>query len=139
MARLIGGLAAGLVAAFALIFLIEMIGHAFYPLPSDLVLVDPEQAARVIVGIPLAANLLVMLAWFVGALAGALAARRISGRDWAGWAVASLVAVAGIANILMIPHPVWMQIAAVAAPLFGGLIAHHLPAGARKRSGDASA
>jgi hypothetical protein len=43
--------------------------------------------------------------------------------------VAALVAAASILNILMIPHPEWMQIGAVIAPVLGGLVATHLAKG----------
>ena len=33
----------------------------------------------------------------------------------------------GVATLFMIPHPLWMQVAAVAAPLLGGWIGLRLP------------
>jgi len=34
-----------------------------------------------------------------------------------------------VANLMMIPHPLWMQIGAIAAPLLGGWIVARLPVG----------
>ena len=133
MGRLIGGLLLGTLAAFVSVFLIEWIGHFVFPLPSDLALEDPESLERALGGIPLPLKLIVAFAWFAGATDGAWVAMRMSRRSWVGWAVAAIVAVAALANVLMIPHPVWMQIAAVAAPLCGGLLAHHLPPAGRKQ------
>jgi hypothetical protein len=126
MLRIIGGIVAGLVTAVAVMMLIEMAGHAAFPLPEDLGLRNPEAVADPLPSMPVAAKLIVVFAWFAGALAGGYVAKRICGRWSAAWAIAVLVAVAGIVNIMMIPHPVWMQIAAIVAPLVGGLVAGHL-------------
>jgi hypothetical protein len=119
------GIIAGVLIAFAAVALIELLGHQAVPVPSDAALRDPE-VAQAIAGVPLAAKLIVVFAWFAGTLAGGAAARRISGERWAAWLVAAIVAAAGIANILMIPHPFWMQLAAVLAPVLGALAANHL-------------
>ncbi len=126
MVRIIGGIVAGAATAVAVIMLIETIGHLAFPLPDDLALRDPETVAEPVPAMPAAAKLIVVMAWFGGALAGGYVAKRICGRRWAAWAIAALVAAAGIVNVMMIPHPVWMQIAAVIAPLVGGLLAEHL-------------
>ncbi len=59
-------------------------------------------------------------------------AKKIDGRRLSAWVVAGLVAVAGMVMTNMIPHPVWMQIGAVIAPLAGGLVASHLVTGERR-------
>jgi hypothetical protein len=53
----------------------------------------------------------------------------LSLKVWAGWIIAGLILLGGVANIMMIPHPLWMQIAAVVAPLLGGWVVTRLPAG----------
>ena len=126
MARLIGGIVAGLVAAFLGIWLVEMLGHLFYPLPAELSVRNPQSVAAYIAMMPLGAQAFVIAAWLGGALVGAAVAVATSGRDWTGWTIAAVVACAGILNILMIPHPAVMQIGAVAAPLVGGLLGIHL-------------
>ncbi|MEZ0242765.1 MAG: hypothetical protein ACAH11_05280 [Sphingomonas sp.] len=67
---------------------------------------------------------LAMLAgsWAIATLAGGLIAVRAA--DWAGagWIVTLLLALAGGASILFVPQPLWMQVAAVAAPLLAGLV-----------------
>ena len=137
MLRIIGAIVAGTVSAFAVIWLIEALGHVAFPLPEDLDLRDPELAAQALPSIPLPAKLIVVFAWFAGALSGGFVAGRIAGGWWTPWLVAALVACGGIMTILMIPHPVWMQIAAVAAPLLGGLVASHRAGAARRGGGDA--
>jgi hypothetical protein len=123
--RIAAGIIAGVLIAFAVVALIEFVGHQAVPVPSDVGLRDPEDPAR-LAGVPLAAKLIVVFAWFAGALAGAVAARRIAAVGWAPWVVGAVVAIAGIAVIMMIPHPFWMQLAAVLAPVLGVLVANHL-------------
>lgn len=126
MLRKILGTIAGIVVAFLLILLIERIGHVFYPLPPGIDMSNAESVGRALGTVPLAAKLIVVAAWFLGALAGAFVAGLLSRAYWSGWVVAGLVVLGGMVTIVMIPHPVWMQIAAVVAPLLGGLIAHHV-------------
>jgi hypothetical protein len=131
MLRIVGGVVAGLLAAFAVIMAIEYFGHAIYPLPADAALRDPEAPVDAL-SMPLPVLLIVVFAWFTGALIGGAVAKRINGRWWSPWLVAGMVALGGILAVTMMPHPTWMQIAAVAAPLLGGLFASHAVWGDRK-------
>jgi hypothetical protein len=126
MARLLGGIVAGILAAFATVWIIDLVGHMIYPLPSDLDMRDFEAVGVYIQAMPAGALAFVVVAWFGGALAGGLVASLISERRWTAWLIAALVAVAGVVNILMIPHPVLLQIGAIAAPLLGGLAASQI-------------
>ena len=112
MARTIGGILAGIVAMLAVIVAIELAAHQFFPVPAE-------------GAVPLGIQLLVPAAYFLGAMAGGALAARISGRAWAAWGVAAVVVAGAIWSMFMIPHPQWMQIAAVAAPLVAGLLAGH--------------
>jgi hypothetical protein len=123
--RTAAGIIAGVLVAFAAVALIELVGHQVVPVPSDLGLRNPE-SPEPLAGVPLAAKLIVVFAWFAGTLAGSAVALRVTRVAWCGWLVAAVVAVAAIANILMIPHPFWMQLAAVLAPVLGAVVAHHL-------------
>lgn len=129
MGRLIIGIIAGLVAGFATIWGIDLIGHLIYPVPSDLAIDDFEAIGAYIESMPAAALAIVAFAWFAGALVGGFVAAAIGRRRWAAWLIAALVAAAGVVNIVMIPHPVLLQIAAIVAPALGGLIAAHLARG----------
>ena len=117
MARTIGGILAGIVAMLAVIVAIELAAHLVFPVPSD------RDA------VPIGVQLLVLAAYFLGALAGGALAARISGRAWTAWAVAIVVVAGAIWSMFMIPHPQWMQIAAVVAPLVGGVVAGHFGRG----------
>ena len=126
MIRAVLGVVAGLCAAVLTVMAVQALGHALYPYPADVDLSDPEQIARVFPVIPVAAKLFVVAAWFGGALIGAAAAKAIVGRSWAAWAIAGFIVVGAVMNLFVIPHPVWMQLSAVIAPLLAGVIANHL-------------
>ena len=123
MGRMILGIALGIVVAFATVFAINLAGHQVYPLPSDLNMRDPEAVGAFIETMPPGALAIVVIAWFAGALDGGIVAALVSRRSWTVWPVAGLVAAAGVINVLMIPHPVLLQMGVVAAPLLGGLAA----------------
>ena len=115
------GVLAGLVVAVVVIFGLEFLNHALFPWPM-LDANDKAGFAAALAAAPMPAKLLIVFAWFLGALAGGVTAVRISDWPTAGWIVAGLVVIAGVANILIIRHPVWMQIAAIAAPLVAGIV-----------------
>jgi regulator of RNase E activity RraA len=108
MKRIIGGLAAGIVTLAVVQGGMELLAH--------------QQAGS---GAMLP---IVAMGYFLSALAGGYLAARISGRNWAGWAIAALVAAGAVWSLLESSHPLWMQIASVAAPLLGGALAVRLAA-----------
>lgn len=122
MLRKIGGVVAGLVAAFATIFLVQMVGHTLFPVSGQPDLSDPVATRAFMASLSAGALAFVALAWLLGATAGASVAARLSGERWAAWVIAGVIALSSIANVAMFPHPLWMQIAGVAAPLIGGWI-----------------
>jgi hypothetical protein len=126
--RLAMGVVAGIVVAFLCVFAIEWVGHGLYPPPAGLDASNPADQARLMAAMPAAAKALVLAGWFVGALAGAWVANRIAGRGLAGWIVALLVIAAGVATMLMIPHPAWMWAGGIALPLAGAWIADRMAA-----------
>jgi hypothetical protein len=123
MGKRVLGVAIGMIAAVAIISLIEWLAGTLYPLGGELDTADPVATAAIMAGVPLPAKLLVISAWFLGALGGAWLALRVSDWRWAGWIIALLVAAGGIMNILLLPHPLWMQACAIVMPLIGGWIA----------------
>lgn len=129
MLRTILGIVAGAVAAVVTVMVLEMIGHAAMPPPAGLDPADPEDLKQMVASASTAAKAWVVFAWFAAVVAGGWVARRLSQKAWAGWVIAGLIVLGGIANIMMIPHPLWMQIAAVAAPLLAGWIVTRLPVG----------
>lgn len=133
MLRTILGIVAGVVVAFVVLMGLEMAGHAVMPPPPGLDPTDPEDVKQMVASASMAAKAWVVFGWFAAVVAGGWVARRLSRKGWAGWVIAGLIVLGGVANIMMIPHPLWMQIAAVAAPLLGGWMVTRLPVGGPSR------
>ncbi|MEP9358857.1 hypothetical protein [Sphingomonas sp. KR3-1] len=101
------GLAIGLAVGIGVILGLDWLG-ARYALPQDFI---GNSAQAMTVG-----------GWALGALAGGVAAVRVA--DWpaSGWIVTLLASGFALSQALISPHPMWMQIAAVAAPLLAGVV-----------------
>ena len=65
------GVVAGLVVAMLVVMAVEGAGHAMFPPPEGLDITRPEDQAQLMELIPLGAKIAVVVAWFLGALAGA--------------------------------------------------------------------
>ena len=103
---------AGLVIAFVLILLVEKIGHTIYPPPADLDFSDPDAVRPYIATLPVFALLFPMFAWFIGTFVGSVVACLLGTARpivFAG-VVGVLVLAATIANLIVIPHPLWFSI-----------------------------
>ena len=124
--RILLGVLAGAVLAGLCVYAVEMLGHSLFPLPAGLDPTDPADQKTLMAVMPAAAKAMVLLGWFIGALLGALAANRIARRALAGWIVALLVVVAGVATMIMIPHPAWMWAGGILLPLAAGWLARRL-------------
>lgn len=117
---------AGLVVAMLVIAGVEAIGHAVFPPPDGLDLRRAEDQTRMMEAIPTEAKLAVVVAWFLGSLAGACAAIAISRRVLPAWIVAVAIAALGLWTTQMFPHPDWMLASAVVLPLVAVLVAKRL-------------
>jgi uncharacterized membrane protein len=119
--RKIMGVVLGAVAAMLVVAAFDALAGRLYPMPA-LESADPAALADVIGGMPISAKLLVVAGWLIGPLAGAWLALRIGDWRMAGRIVTAIVLAGSIANILMLPHPFWMQVCAVVLPVAGGAI-----------------
>ena len=125
--RAVLGLIVGLVVAFATMMLFALVGNLVFPVNSA---VDPrntQQVSAAFSNASSAAQLVVIVSWFVGALAGAAAAKLIARRSWPAWTVAILLTLYVVASIFLLPMAGWMQVVAVILPLVAGYIADHIP------------
>jgi hypothetical protein len=107
---------AGAIVAGVLISVVEGISSAVYPPPPGLDLNNPEALRQYIDRLPIGAFLFVLAAWAVGPFAGAYVAARLvrRARMAHGLIVGALFLIAGVLNMLMIPHPIWMWVAGIA-------------------------
>lgn len=105
----------GCLLAFAITFVIEGINSQVHPLPPGTDLADPASVKAAMAAMPAAALGVVLAGWFVSVLAGAwLAAHLAKPAGWPPLTVGVLLFAAAVANMLMIPHPVWFWVIAVA-------------------------
>lgn len=132
MARNIAAAFAGIVTAFALIMLIEKLGQIIYPPPPDLDFSDPEALRPYIATLPFLALLFPMIAWVVGTFAGTIVACKIGTANPLMFAaiVGGLVLAGTIANLIMIPHPVWFSVVSLVAIAASAWIAVRVASGA---------
>ncbi len=112
MGRNIAAGIAGIIVAGILVWLIETLGHSVYPPPPDLDFADADAMRAYIDTLPVGALLFVAAAWFVGALGGTFAACRVGTAKPMVFAlvVGGFMLVATIANLVMIPHPLWLAV-----------------------------
>ncbi len=105
----------GIVVAFASVGIIETLGHTVFPLPPGLDVTKPEQLRAYMQSIPSGALLFVLAAWVIAAFAGTAVACAIAKAHELRYAalVGGLILAATIANLVAIPHPGWMSVAAV--------------------------
>jgi len=106
LGAIVGGVTVGVV---------EMIGHVVYPPPPNLDASNPEALKAYIATAPLAVMLFVLLAWVVGAFTGGFVAAWIGRRAPTVHAliIGGFILLAGIATMLVYPHPVWFWIAGI--------------------------
>jgi hypothetical protein len=118
MGRTILGILAGLVVAWLAMTICEFASLLLHRPPAGLDLRDPQALAAHIAAAPLSAMLVVVVGWALAAFVGAWVAARIARHRRAAALVIGLLVLAGvIANIAMIPHPLWMTVAGLALPL----------------------
>jgi len=123
--RALLGIIIGLAVALGIQTGVEFISSQLFPyVPFDML--DRARGAEVLGSRPAMANLLGILGYLTGALAGGYASRRIARRDWAAWVPAGLLAFVAAVFALHYSLTGWGQAGAFVAALVGGLIAHNL-------------
>jgi hypothetical protein len=132
MVRNVAAALAGIVTAFVLIMLIEKLGHIIYPPPPDIDFSDPKAMRPYIATLPFLALLFPMIAWVVATFAGTVLACKIGTANPLAFAavVGALVLAGTIANLIMIPHPVWFSAVSLAAIAASAWIAVRVASGA---------
>ena len=106
----------GVAVTVGVVVLAEAIGHALFPVPAPDT-ADPTAMRRYVADLPAGAKLAVATGWFVGPLVGASTALGVSRWRPAAWIVGLVAVLGGVANLILLPHPLWMQAAALLLPL----------------------
>lgn len=113
-------LVAGILLAFALIFVAQMLGNQIDPMVAA---PDPLDEAALELQIPLLNSAALLAGWFVGAFAGGWLSMRISNSASAGWIVAGAVMGAAVYRALTIGDAYWIIAAGFLLPLAGAWLA----------------
>lgn len=108
-------LVAGAVVAVLVIAGCEQIGTLLHPPPPGLDMHDRAAMTAFIATLPWTAFAVVLVAWGLGVLSGGWVAGRLAptGPALHALGITLLVAAGAVANMLMIPHPVWFWISAL--------------------------
>ncbi len=117
MIRKIGAAVVGIIVAGGIVFIVESLGHSVYPVPPDLDMSDPVQFGNYVETLSFGAFLFVAGAWVLGTLGGGLLACFIAGEKPRVYSaiVGGFIFAATIANLIMIPHPLWFSISSLIA------------------------
>lgn len=109
---------AGLTVAFVLIVLSQMIGHYFYPIPDEFKNIDfsdptnKAQLEALMATAPLGSLILILIGYMLAALGGGFVAALIHKKQkfQLSLMIGFFLTMAGISNLMMIPHPIWFII-----------------------------
>lgn len=126
--RSVLGMLLAFVVASAIMMVVEMInGKVLYPQLGKAAegVTDPAVVRQLMANAPVGALLVVLAGWALGTVVGGLIAGRMASRSGALHAVVfgAIIALAGIANNLMIPPPAWFWVAGLVVPLAAGSLA----------------
>ncbi len=115
MARAIVAVIAGILSAFVSILVIEAIGALVAPAGPAPGLKDAEHMREYLSAMPVASYAFLLAAYVAGSSLGGIVAGRImfDPASRCVWIVGGILLVTTVANLVMIPHPIWFSIASV--------------------------
>lgn len=129
MKRSILAILSGLLTAAVLTALLEAAGHLIFPPPQIIDPMDTEALKQMMAQMPLGSLISVVIAWLVAGFTGGFVTAKIDRENHTRsvLTVAVIMTLATIANLIMIPHPLWMMITGPAGYLvctiLGGRVA----------------
>ena len=118
MGRKILAVVVALIAATAVMMIVEMLNSFVLPPPSADVLADPAKLREYMANGPTMAYVVVLIGYFLGSFIGGFIVKNMSRRESPGIALPVLIGVIltllGIMNFVMLPgQPIWFVIVAV--------------------------
>lgn len=118
MGRKILAVIVALIAATAIIMIVEMLNSYVLPPPNADIMKDPAKLKEYMANGPTLAYIVVIVGYFLGSLAGGFIVRNMSRRESPGMGIAILIGgvltVLGIVNMVMLPgQPLWFMILAL--------------------------
>jgi hypothetical protein len=105
-------LLAGLFSAVVVISAVQACNFALYPPPPALDYNDPAQLALIMAQMPFGALVVLELSYALGSLAGGavLGWLAASAHRSLALALGGMLTLAGLANLMTVPHPLWISI-----------------------------
>lgn len=130
--RIILGVIIGVAVGIGLVMVGDAINHRLWPMPADVQVTNPEAIRAYMQTAPIASLLGLPVTWTIAAFAAAFAGAKIAAKTWAGWIAGALIFAATCLDLALIPHPLWMLVAAIvfvpATAWFGGKLGGPKPA-----------
>ena len=107
----------GIAVAMGIIALNEKLGHMVFLPPEGIDFSDPEVVRPYLASLPAWALLQVMAGWVVGVFLGILVATKISSASPLAYmfVIGGLIMAATVANLIIIPHPMWFNVTSLGA------------------------
>ncbi len=132
MLRKIAATLLGVLAGILAISLVQALGHRFDPPPENPE--DLEVMRAFIAGLPLRAFLFVLASYVIGSFFAGWTAGKVGKTMRPAWIAGGVLMLAGILNVVILPHPTWFMVASLSCYLpcawFGARQAGaHRPAG----------
>lgn len=122
MVKLISSIVGGLVLAFAIVFVVDALFHALSLSASPRANPnDPDAMREYVARQPIGALAALVLGWAAAVFVGSAVAARFGSRgEWPGWVITGFFLIATSANFIMVQHPAWMMVGAIAAIVAAG-------------------
>lgn len=127
-ARSVAAVLAGVVAAGVIVAALEAINARLFNLPEGIDASDMEAMRRAVAALPQSAFILLLAGWGIGTLMGAWIAARLAPKAPRvhGAIVTAVLLAAGVANMVMLPHPAWVWVVGILLFVTGGCAGTHL-------------
>lgn len=118
MGRKILAVVVALIAATAIIMIVEMLNSFVLPPPKADIVSDPAKLKEYMANGPAMAYIVVLVGYFLGSLAGGFIVKNMSRRESPGMGMAifigGVLTLFGIANMVMLPgQPLWFMVLAL--------------------------
>ena len=112
MVRKILAVIAGLITFYVVVSGVQMLNGIIFGAPPPETMTDPAAMSAYVAGLPTAAFIVLLLGYVLGSFVAGFVMRKIS--HWDSLVLPLIVGVLGtvgwIANLAMVPHPIWVAV-----------------------------
>jgi Na+/alanine symporter len=118
----------GVITGFVVVFIGDAVTGRLYPPTPGLNFTDKASLDAFVAGIPSYVLIIMIVFWLFSSFLGGMVAARINRTEWKSTCLitASILMAAALLNLILIPHPMWMWLAAllgyIPAGYLGGLL-----------------